>query len=79
MLPYLGEVRVNWVVQTMSIKRNRTKIPIESIEYIRTQSNDCDSIVERNRISIESEILGKIRLRSIDTRLRSIDIRLIFD
>ena len=60
----------------MSIERNRTKIPIESIEYNRMQSNDCDSIVERNRISIESEILGKIRLYSIDIRLRSIDIRL---
>ena len=58
----------------MSIERNQTKIQIESIEYIRTQSNDCDSIVERNRISIESEILGKIRLRSIDIRLCLIDI-----
>ena len=57
----------------MSIEPNRTKI---SIEYICMQSNDCDSIVERNRTSIESEILGKIRLRSIDTRLRSIDTRL---
>ena len=45
----------------MSIERNRTKIPIESIEYIQMQSNDCDSIVERNLILIESEILGKIR------------------
>ena len=63
----------------MSIERNQTKIPIESIKYIRMQSNDCDSIVERNRISIESEILGKIQLRSIDTRLRLIDIQLIFD
>ena len=37
-------------LKTMSMetqwKRNQTKIPIESIEYIRMQSNDCDSIVE---------------------------------
>ena len=46
----------------MSIERNRTKIRIESIKYIQMQLNDYDSIVERNRISIESEILGKIRL-----------------
>ena len=60
----------------MSIEQNRTKIPIESIEYIRMQSNDCDSFVEHNRISIESEILGKIWLRLIDIQLLSIDIRL---
>ena len=56
----------------MSIERNRTKIPIESIEYFQMQSNDCDSIVESNQILIESEILGKIQLRSIDIRMRFI-------
>ena len=51
--------------QTMSIERNRTKIAIESIENNRTQSNNRGSIVERNRIAIESKILGKIRFCSI--------------
>ena len=48
----------------MSIERNRTKIAIESIENNRMQLNNCDSIVELNRIAIESKILGKIRFRS---------------
>ena len=54
----------------------RTKSNVESIERNRTQSNDCDSIVERNRITIESGNRCKIRLRSIDRRLCSIDRRL---
>ena len=44
--------------QTMSIDRNRTKIAIEPIECNRTRSNNCDSIVERNRIAIERPISG---------------------
>ena len=44
--------------QTMSIERDRTKIAIEPIKRNRTRLNNCDSIVERNRIAIERPLSG---------------------
>ena len=37
---------------------NRTKIAIEPIKRNLTQSNNCDSIVERDRIAIEQPLSG---------------------